>query len=40
MPASSNHVHMNKLEVHHHESTEVNNTMKLQQVQNNEVYVT
>ena len=29
----------NKLEVHHHETTEVNNTMNLQQVQNNEVYV-
>ena len=39
MPAGSHHVQSNKLEVHHHEMTEVNNTMNLQQVQNNEVYV-
>ena len=39
MPADSNHVQMTKVEVHHHESTEVNNTMNLQQVQKNEVYV-
>ena len=39
MPAGSHHVQSNKLEVHHHETTEVNNTMNLQQVQNNEVYV-
>ena len=39
MPAGSHHVQSNRLEVHHHETTEVNNTMNLQQVQNNEVYV-
>ena len=39
MPAGSHHVQSNTVEVHHHEMTEVNNTMNLQQVQNNEVYV-
>ena len=39
MPAGSHHVHSNTVEVHHHETTEVNNTMNLRQVQNNEVYV-
>ena len=39
MPAGSHHVQSNTVEVHHHEMTEVNNTMNLRQVQNNEVYV-
>ena len=33
MPAGSHHVQSNTVEVHHHEMTEVNNTMNLRQVQ-------
>ena len=39
MPASSNHMHMNQTKVHHRESTEVHNTLNLNQVQNNQMHV-
>ena len=39
MPAGSRHVHANTVEVHHHETNEMNNTLNLQQVQQNEVHV-
>ena len=39
MPASSAHMHLNHTEVHHHETSEVHNTMNLQQVQHNEMHV-
>ena len=39
MPASSAHMHMNQTEVHHHETSEMHNTMDLQQVQLNEMHV-
>ena len=39
MPAGSHHMQSNVVEVHHHEMNEVNNTMHLQQVQNNEVHM-
>ena len=39
MPASSAHMHMNQVEVHHHETSAMHNTMNLQQVQLNEMHV-
>ena len=39
MPASSNHMQMNRTEIHNNESSEMHNTLNLSQAQNNLLHV-